>query len=162
MMNLPNYARALRCIGQALQTLQIEAFELKSYPNGFRLLAGDPNPPYTTLMEFEFSAQKIEGLDRDGQAQRGTSSLEFRFDSVPEILRAIGEYVDQKHGTLRRIDNSYSSTSDSPIVQVEYKTRAGDVKTEELAMSHIREACVHMYKRRSRLSNPINFVTHKR
>jgi hypothetical protein len=146
MPYLPNYAGALRCIGQALQNQAIEAFEIKIYADEFRLLVGDPNPPYTALIELNFSVQQIEILDQEGKARRGQSATEVRFDSVPEVLRAIGEYVDHKRGHLRRVDSS----SLEAAVEIEYQTRAGDVQTENLDMSFIYEACVHMYKRRPR------------
>jgi hypothetical protein len=98
---------------------------------------------------------------REGQARRGQSTTEItnvRFDSVPEVLRAVGEYIDHKRGYLRRVDNSSSSAA----VEIEYQTRAGDVQTEKLAMSFIHETCVHMYKRRTRRTNPINILTRKR
>src|SRR5438093_1887586 len=93
MQYFPNYASTLRCIGQALHEHEIEAFEINTYANEFRLLAGDPNPPYTALIELKFSVQDIEILDREGQACRGQSTTEtanVRFDSVPEVLRAVG------------------------------------------------------------------------
>lgn len=161
MLNLPNYARALRCIGQALQNLHIEAFELKSDLSDFRLTAGDPNPPYTALIELAFSAQRIEVLDREGQARRGQAGREVRFDSIPEMLRAIGEYVDSKYGRLLRIDNTSVSASGNPLVTIEYRTRAGNLQIETLTPSSIREASVRMYKRRARVSNPINILTRK-
>ena len=161
MLNLPNYARALRCIGQAVQHLEIEVFELKSYSSEFRLVAGASSPPYTDLIELKFSPQRIEVLDREGQARRGQSSADVRFDSVPEMLRAIGFYIDNNHGHLRRVDNSNSPGSD-PLLTIEYQTRAGDPQTENLTMSFLREASVRMYKRRARLTNPINILTRKR
>jgi hypothetical protein len=45
MHYLPNYAGALRCIGQFLHKHEIEAFEIKTHANEFRVVAGDPNPP---------------------------------------------------------------------------------------------------------------------
>jgi len=124
------------------------------------VLAGDPNPPYTALIRLKFSVQDIEVLDREGQARRGRSTTEItndRFDSVPEVLRAVGEYVDHKRGYLRRVDNSSEAA-----VEIEYQTRAGNIQTENLAMSLIHETCVHMYKRRTRRTNPISVLTHKR
>jgi hypothetical protein len=47
-------------------------------------------------------------------------------------------------------------------VEIEYQTRAGDILTENLAMNFIRDTCVRMYKRRTRLSNPISILTGKR
>ena len=162
MQYFTNYAGTLRCIGQVLHNQEIEAFEINTYANEFRVLAGDPNPPYTALIELKFSVQDIEILDREGQARRGQSTTEItnvRFDSVPEVLRAVGEYLDHKRGYLRRVNNSSSSEA---AVEIQYQTRAGDVQTENLTLNFIRETCVHMYKRRTRISNPINILTRQR
>jgi hypothetical protein len=159
MLYLPNYAGALRCIGQALQTQEVAAFELRNYANEFRLLTGDPNPPFTALIELSFSSERIKILDREGQARRGQSSIDMRFDSLSEILRAVGEYVDRQRGHLLRVDNSGPSIAEQPAVEVEYQTRAGDVRAETLPMGAIRETSVQMYKRRTRLSNPISTLT---
>jgi hypothetical protein len=161
MHNVSNYAHDLRCIGQALQNLEIEAFELESDSTNFRLLAGDPRPPYTALLELKFSPQKIAVLDREGRARRGKSSPNVRFDSIPEMLRSIGAYVDNLQAQLRRLDNS-GSILDDPTVSIEYETRTGGTQAENLKMSFIRDTCVRMYKRRSELSSPINMVTRKR
>jgi hypothetical protein len=162
MLYLPNYAGALRCIGQTLQTQELAAFELRNYANEFRLLAGDPNPPYTALIELSFSSERIKILDREGQARRGRSTVDVRFDSLPEMLRAVGEYVDRQREHLRRVDNSGPSIAEQPAVEVEYQTRAGDVRTENLTMGAIRETSVLMYKKRTRLSNPISILTRQR
>jgi len=151
MLNLPNYAGVLRCIGQALENHGIEVFELRNHANEFRVLGADPNPPYTDLIELNFSLQNIEVLDREGQARRGRSTTDVGFDNIPEMLRAIGKYIDNKRGPLRRIDNSCPSDSDDPIVQIEYQSRTGDVQTENLPMSLIREISVQMYKGRTRI-----------
>ena len=150
MLNLPNYAHALRCVGQALQQRQIEAFELKSYFRDFRLLVGDPNPPYTGLIEVQLSGQEIEVLEREGQGRRGQSNLNLSFDSVPEMLRAVGEYIDHRHGRLRRIDTCPSDITHS-VVRIEYQTRTGDLQTEDLTMSFLHDTSVRMYKHRTRL-----------
>jgi hypothetical protein len=157
MLYLPNYAGTLRCIGQALQNQNIEVFELKTEANEFRVQCADPNPPYTTLIELLFSLDSIKILDREGQARRRQSKSEFRFDSLPEILRAVGECIDKKRGHLRRLNNCCSA--DQGDVELEYETRAGDIRSETLALSFIREAGVQMYKRRTRLSNPIGMLT---
>jgi hypothetical protein len=159
MLYLPNYAGALRCIGQALQNQNIEIFELKGYADEFHLEAGDPDPPYTALIELKFSSEDIKILDREAQARRGQSNGDVRFDSVPEILRTVGEYVDNKRANLRRVNNICSASSDYPAVEIEYQTRAGDVQLETLTLNVIREASVNMYKRRTRISNPVNIIT---
>ena len=157
MLPIFTYAGALRCIGQALQRREIEIFELKSYAHEFRLQAGDPNPPHIALIEVRFSLDELEILNRQGKACRGQSDEPVRFDDTSQMLRAIGGYIDSKRGGLVRIDNSYPSMSADPAIEVEYKTRAGIVQAEKLVMSFLREACVNMYKRRSRLSGGWSF-----
>jgi hypothetical protein len=164
MLHLPNYSSALRCIGQALQNRNIEVFELETHANEFCVQGGDPNPPYIGLVEVRFSIENIKILDREGQARRGQSNGEVRFDCLAEVLRAVGEYLDNRRGHLRRVNNinSGSSMSDRSSVEIEYETRAGDVQVEKLAMSFIREANVHMYKRRTWLTEPVSIFARRR
>jgi hypothetical protein len=158
MLYLPNYAVALRCIGQALQIQNIEVFELKCDANDFLVQGANPIPPYTGLIELRFSIDDIKILDRERQAERRQSKSEFRFDSLSEILRAVGKYVDNKSAArLCRLNNCCSS--DQGEVEIEYQTRAGDVRLETLSMSVIRETGVDMYKKRTGLPNPLRMVT---
>jgi hypothetical protein len=159
MLYLPNYTVALRCIGQALQRQNIEIFELQSDDDKFRVEAADPNPPYTGLIKLNFSSDDIKILDRNGQALRRRSKSEFRFDSLSEMLRAVGKYVDDKRAARLQRLSSYN-LSDQDEMEIEYQTRTGDIQTETLSMSAIREIAVNMYKKRTRLPNPIGMVTH--
>jgi hypothetical protein len=159
MLYRQNYAATLRCIGQALHSHNIEVFELRTDANEFRVQGADSNPPYTGLIELHFSPDRITILDREGQARRRQSKSEFRFDSLPEILRAVGTYIDNKRtARLRRLNNC--CLSDDAAIEVEYQIRGGDIRSETLSMNVIRETAVDMYKRRTRLSNPISMVAH--
>ena len=155
------YANALRCIGQELESRDIEVFEVKNHANEFRVRAGDPNFPYTGLIDIRLSAEQIEVLDRRGQARRSNSNEEMKFDSIPNMLRAVGEYID-KHGYLRRVDNSCPPIADQLPMEVEYQTRTGDIRLETLPMSIIREASVSMYKRRAHRPDIISLLARKR
>lgn len=157
MLYVTNYAVTLRCIGQVLQQQNIEVYEIKPRAGEFRLECGDPNPPYTGIIRMEYSADAIKILDREAQGRRGQSRAEFRFDSMPEMLRAIGEYIDSKRVGLRRL-----SSADPPDLELEYETRTGEIVSENLAISLIHETAVRMYKRRTRISNPISMVTRAR
>jgi hypothetical protein len=161
MQDLPKYAGALRCIGQALQHRGIEVFELRNHAQEFHVQGGDPNPPYTGLINVKFSPEDLKMLDREGQARRGPRNREVRFDGLAEMLRAVGEYVDIKRGELRRLNNSGSSTSGPASVEIEYETRGGDIELEKLSMSFIREACVRMYKRRSQSREPLSIFARR-
>lgn len=159
MLYLPNYAAAFRCIGQELQSQNVEVFELKTHADEFRLECGDPNPPYTRIIEMSFSKERIERIDREGRRRRGQSTGEIRFDSIPQILRTVGEYLDKKGGSLQRLTNSGASSEEG--LELEYQTRAGEIERETLSMSFIREVCVRMYQRRTGLKDPINLLTRK-
>jgi hypothetical protein len=154
------YANALRCIGQELESRDIEVFEVKSYANEFRVQAGDPNYPYTGLINIKLSAEQIEVLERRSQASRGKSNEQMKFDSMPNILRAVGEYID-KHGYLRRVDTSCPPIADQLAIEVEYETRAGAIRLETLPMSVIREASVSMYKKRAHRPDILSFFERK-
>src|SRR5262245_20476107 len=159
MPSFPNYAGALRCIGQALASRNIEFFEILKKADEFLVEYGDPDPPYTEVLKLHFSLYNIEVLDREGQARRRQTKSELRFDSLPEILRATGKYVDSKQAQLRRLNNCCLSNTGE--LELEYQTRAGDVQAEMLVRNFIREAAVSMYSRRNRISNPINILTRR-
>ena len=157
MLYLPNYAGTLRCIGQALETRNIAVFELVVDADQFVVRCGDPNPPYTGILTLHYSPERITILDREGQARRRQTKPYFRFDSLPEVRRATGRYVDSKRGEIRMVTNCSASEAG---IQVEYQTRGG-IEAETLSMATIREIAVHMFKRRTRISNPIDMLTRR-
>ena len=63
-----------------------------------------------------------------------------------------------RDGYLRRLDNSCPTIADQLAIEVEYETRAGDIRLETLPMSVIREASVSMYKRRAHRPDIISFL----
>ena len=158
MFYIPNYASALRCIGQALERQNIDIFELIADANGFVVQCADPKPPYTGIFRLHYPADSITILDREGQAQRRRAKSVFRFDSLPQILRATGRYVDAKRVELLRLSSGWGS---APNVEIEYQTRAGQTQAEILLMDLIREIAVNMYKQRTRVSNPVEILTRR-
>jgi hypothetical protein len=157
MLYLPNYAGALRCIGQALEIRNIAVFELIVDTDEFVVRCGEPNPPYTGMLTLHYSPQTITILDREGQARRRRMKSYFRFDSLPEILRATGRYVDSKRGEIRMVTNCAAAEAG---IRVEYQTRMGR-ESETLSTAAIREIAVDMFKRRTRMSNPIDMLTRR-
>lgn len=158
MVNVPNYASALRCIGQALENQNIDVFELIADKDQFVIECGDPIPPYKAILRLYYSPDRIRILDREGQARRRQMKSYFRFDSLPEILRATGKYIDSKRAELRRLNNCPVSAAE---VEVEYQTRAGDLESETLAPILIRDIAVNMYKQRARTANPIDLLARR-
>ena len=156
MIHVPNYANALRCIAQVLQSYSVDIFQLSTDGDGFLVEYLDPNPPYRDILKLEFSAPRIEVLDRDGETKRRHTKSDFRFDSFPETLRAAGRYVDSKRAQLRGLKNSSAECGE---LEIEYQTRAGELRSEILDTSSLREIGVSMYKRRSRILNPVTLLT---
>ncbi|HEU4344692.1 MAG TPA: hypothetical protein VFU31_24315 [Candidatus Binatia bacterium] len=146
MPDITSYAAALRCIGQALQRQGIIVFELQVYDYDFHLHCVDPNPPYT--IHLSYSLKDLEALERQGQAKRGRPSTGVRFNSLPEILRTLGKYVDEKGGSVWRICTADQSVRD-PTIELEYKTRDRHLQAETLPLSLISEMSMRMYKRRT-------------
>lgn len=156
MFYFPNYAGALRCIGQALEAQSIDVFELIADFEDLIVQYGDPNPPYSSILKLRYSLDAITILDREGQARRRQTKSEFRFDSLPQILRATGRYIDSKRGQLRRLSNFSGSGGE---IEIEYQTSAGELQSETLLVGLIREVGVNMYKRRTRIANPVDILT---
>jgi hypothetical protein len=160
MLYVTSFALALRCIGQELQSRNLEIFELGTGAGGFSLDCADPSPPYTGIIRLNYSVDRITVMDREAQSRRGQSrSKVFRFDSISETLRAIGAYIDIKNGYLQRL--SSTGFSADPL-ELEYKTRQGDILSESLTMSFIHETAVKMYKRRTHLPHPVTILTRDR
>jgi hypothetical protein len=149
MPDVATYAGALRCIGQALQKQEIVAFELRTYGYDFRLQCGYPNPPYRNVIHLSYSLQDLEALERQGQARRGRPYNGVQFNSLPEVLRTLGKYVDDKVGHVWRVCNADQSITD-PTIELEYETRDRHVHAEKLPLSLISEMSMRMYKRRTK------------
>jgi hypothetical protein len=145
-MLLGSSSAALRCIGQSLEKQKIEGFDLKCDAGQFFLQCQDPSA--FRMMELRYSAQDIELLERDGQAKRGASFKMVDFDGLPETLRAIGKYVDDKGGHVLRVCNRDLSST-SVAVKLEYQTVDGRLQTEEISKASIYRTMMEMYKDRS-------------
>ena len=143
MIHAPNYANSLRCIAQHLQTYGVDIFQLSTDRDVFLVEYLDPQPPYLKILNSELSAAQIEILSRHGESKRRYSKSEFRFDSFPEILRAAGRYVDTKRAELRRIKNC---SAESGQVELEYQTRAGELRSEILDTSVLRDRRLDVQK----------------
>ena len=144
------YSNALRAIGQALETQDIDAFDLQCDNDGFRLQCGGPTPPYLSLIELRYSLEDIERLELEGRAKRGAAVRTVDLARLPQTLRALGRYLDNMGARLLRISNTDASTN--AAMRVEYASPDGQLKVEELAMASIHQQGVRMVQERSRSS----------
>jgi hypothetical protein len=157
-MRLPDtYSSALRSIGQVLEKWDMNAFDLRCSDSEFRLHCGDPTPPHLTLIKVRYTSDDISGLELKGRAKRGGSLTTAKLDSLPEILRALGHYVDSKGGRLVRICNG-DVALDSSLIMLEYETRHRQVRREDFSITSIYKHTQDMHHERSRISPDIRWA----
>jgi len=148
MATRPNHSRALRTIGQELVKRGIDIFELSCLSSEYYLQCGDPQPPHTDLIKIGFAPDEIIALDLAAAGQRGRSFRWVDFESIPEILRTLGEYVAEQDGSLMRVSHTASLQSQDHI-RFEYEGRDGRTHTEQLPSSTIADKALRMYKSRA-------------
>ena len=147
------YSRILRTIGQALEERHIDLFDLRCHQNEFFLQCGDPTPPHLSLIELRYTLADLDDLDLDARDNRAGSFKLVDFEGLPEILRALGRQVEESGGQLLRICNS-ESTNPYSLIQLQYQTRDGERRVEELHTAAIGDYAMRMYKERTRMSDP--------
>lgn len=168
-MNHYHYAMRLRPIGQILESLRIESFEVIPDHNGFIVRDKTPDRAQLTPRERAFLAE----LDRAGGAQDGASNIakglfEWRVTEtdveryeregrdrrraggqVPDshcashILRVIGGLVDQKGGRIKRV------TKDDQVVALDYELPGGRAVSEHYDRPALYDLWVRLYMRRT-------------
>ena len=145
------YSRVLRTVGQALEKRQIDLFDLRCSQDEYFLQCGDPTPPHLSLVELRYTLADLDDLDLDARDNRVGSFKLVNFEGLPEILRALGHRVEESGGHLLRICNS-ESTNPYSLIQLEYQTRDGERRVEELHTATIGDCAMRMYKERTRMS----------
>jgi len=135
----------LRTIGQELVTRGIDLFELRCLRTEYNIQCGDPQPPHTNLLNLRFTPDAIISMDLAAAARRSEAFTVVDFEALPEILRALGGYVDDKEGNLIRI--SHAELMQPPdTIRVEYEGRDGRIYLEDLPRSTIADNAMRMYK----------------
>jgi hypothetical protein len=151
------YSSVLRSIGQVLEKWDMNTFDLRCSDSEFRLHCGDPTPPHLTLIKVRYTSDDISGLELKGRAKRDGSLTTAKLDSLPEILRALGHYVDRKGGRLVRICNG-DVALDSSLIMLEYETRHRQVRREDFCITSIYKHTQDMHHERSRISPDVRWA----
>jgi hypothetical protein len=174
------YEHILRAIGQGLESLSLDAFDLE-VTNDICSIQGTPTqkeseePTVPKLNAFkkaflgichsskttpssaspaqrftrssaslllQFTHADIDKLERDGQALRSDWERSPLSHSLPEVLRTVGWYVDDKKGQLKQISRRGETLS------VSYTGPLGTQRIETFTLVQIYDMWVHLYKRR--------------
>ena len=149
MASRHDHSKELRAIGQELVKRGIDLFELRCLRAEYYLQCGDPTPPYVGLIEMSFTDDDVISLELAAASQRGGSFKFVEFEALPEILRAVGRYVESKEGMLLRVSNTELSF-DNDTMRLEYESRDGRNHVEDVALTELVETARRMYKERAR------------
>ncbi|HEX2227067.1 MAG TPA: hypothetical protein VHM64_07990, partial [Candidatus Binatia bacterium] len=77
------------------------------------------------------------------------------FFHQPQMLRAIGEYLDKYGSALISITPTEVESNDSPF-RVEYMTREGERIIDDRPGAAIFDECVLMFQKRTRMTKTLN------
>jgi hypothetical protein len=93
------------------------------------------------LVRLQFTQHDIDKLEKDGQALRSNWNGSPLAHSLPQLLRTVGWYVDNKQGQLQKITKGDS-------LRVSYIESTGKEKSEIFTLLQLYDMWVHLYKRR--------------
>ena len=139
------HSKVLRTIGQELEKRGIDLFELSCRRADYTIEYSDPKPPHTRLLDLSLSAEDILSLDLDAARQRSGSFKLVNFERLPEMLRALGRYIENKGGKILKI-STVASTPTRDAIRLEYEERDGCILAEELTTSAITDIAMRMYR----------------
>jgi hypothetical protein len=148
------YAKALRAIGHALETLEVEVFELtcegenylvqtkpRTIKDKWRQMLHNLFPNcFPAVGLLTYTADDLERLQQEGQSRRGNARTNP--NRLTQALRAVGFYVDLKGGRLLAISRN------DEWIKVRYKTAADSCNTEEFNVSSLYSLFMQMYVKR--------------
>lgn len=141
MAEMIDYALPLRAIGQALELMKMENFELEPDGDDF-IVRGkvaarlhfsrgrerdleasqiEPvtTPPIVNPIDLCYTLKDVERLDQKGRARRGETPTSADSPSLSHLLRTIGAYLEGKPARLVKIVRHEGS------VTIVYETLSG-------------------------------------
>lgn len=144
-------SNSLRVVGQVLQQRGLDLFDLKYSDGGFFVQCGSPSPPYLNLVELSCSLVEVEDLNAQARAARGAPFKPVDFESLPELLRAVGRGIEERSGQLLRLYN-FDPPAIPDSITVEYRTRDRQRHVEKIFLGSLGERVLRMYRARARSS----------
>lgn len=149
-----SYSIALRCIGQDLERRGLTSFAIKRDGSHFVVLESERKASGAAREIVRYTPADIDMIDRCGEAQRGHPANP-KFLHQPQMLRAIGEYLDKYGSALISITAAEVESNDSSF-RVEYMTREGERIVDDRPGAAIFDECVLMFQKRTRMAKTLN------
>lgn len=127
-----NYAQQLRCVGQAIESLELEDFDIT--------LDGHD---YIVEWHLRLKPGDIEGLERQGKSKRQEPNRTPDYTKPSQVLRAAGTLVDGVGGRFRHLSKR------GPKVLITFQAADGDTRTEEYTVSMLHDVSLKMSMKRT-------------
>jgi hypothetical protein len=153
------YAQKLRAIGQAMEGSHLEDFDIESNGNSFfvrgikrskahpvsflQALRGKSPTQDAKFLEFRYTSDEVERLEREGQARRRDPNGMPDFYNLSQMLRTVGAYIDGKQARLGKVYRRGTRLT------LEFESAQAPPNIEEHTASSFYNFFVHMYLRRS-------------
>ena len=171
-----NYAQILRTIGQMLEGLEIQSFELRIEAGGLMVSSDESracqkapreslrvfwqrlcgkktasklsSKPSSGVVELHYTAADIARVDSEGRSKREAAVGAPEPHSLSQILRAVGGFVDQQGGELLTVRKQNQN------VDFEYKSRLKTNVCKEYTVAGLYDYWVKMYLKRGDRASP--------
>lgn len=169
------YAQLLRPVGQALESQRIETFTItiegenilvesqkrkepqsegKPLRGLWQLLRGGAKEPglvgqsvWERVVE-RYTPADLQLMEEAARGNRGAGSAAPDAHSPSQILRAVGDFVDQKEGRLLSVNKEGQN------VTVQYESESKRTVSEHFTVSTLYDYWVRMYLKRSERPEP--------
>lgn len=152
-----SYDRPLRNIGQSLEAQRINVFELKCEDKRY-VVTGNPEQEISLLAalrewqkrlrreavnsSLSYALQDIEQLERQGKSQRLKPDRLPDFYALPNVLRTLGAYLDEKEAELIEIHKR-------PLtLMLLYRNRDGHPAVEERSIASFYDFFIKLHGKR--------------
>jgi hypothetical protein len=146
------YSNALRCIGQSLESMELKAVEVRTHGDNYIIQAWNKGTSTAMDVERHCGPEDLRKLEIEGKEKRKTFPGLPDLLSLSQVLRLAGNYVDRMNGRLIRV--SWQDQSDKiQSITIQYEPNPVDGREQsDVQTTVIEEICVHVYKRRKRIT----------
>ncbi|HWH77204.1 MAG TPA: hypothetical protein VNT76_07520 [Candidatus Binatus sp.] len=145
------YASILRCLGQAFETVELKAVEIKIHGDEYVVQAWHKGTSMAMDIEKHFTLGEIRNLDAASRECRKPFGGPPDLLSLSQILRLAGNYVDRLRGRLVRV--SWQDQSDKiQSITVQWQPNQPEQGVKPSTSSTVEELCIHIYKQRKKIN----------
>ena len=154
------YASILRCLGQALEAMDLKAVEIRRHGEDFIVQAWKRGTSMAMDVEKHYSIEDVRRMDIAARAQRRPYLGPPDLLSLSQVLRLAGNYVDRLSGRILRV--SWQDQSDKiQSVTVQWESITGTPEAKETKATTVEELSIHIYKQRKKINRSSEKEAHR-